>query len=74
MFFLPEVYGSNDYLLPVNMEDVAACKEIYAEECADYNNDMNELVTLLKPDYVPPSDEFEALELYVEITSLLENV
>ena len=74
MFFLPAVYDSNDYLLHVDMQDVADCKGIYAENCPDYNNNMDELVRLLKPDYVPPSDEYEALELYVEIKNSLENV
>ena len=74
MFFMPEAHGSNDYLSYVDMQDVTDCKEIYAEACADYDNEINELITLLKPDYVPPLDEYEALELYVEIMHLLENV
>ena len=74
MFFLPEVYGSNDYLSHVNMQDVADCKEIYAENCPDYNDNMDELIRLLKPDYVPPSNECEALDLYVEMINILENV
>ncbi len=74
MFFLPAVYDSNDYLLHVDMQDVADCKGIYAENCPDYNNNMDELVRLLKLDYIPPSDEYEALELYVDVKNSLENV
>ena len=61
MFFLPKVYGSNYYLSHVNMQD---CKEICGENCPDDNDDMDELIRLLKPDYVPPSNEYEALDLY----------
>lgn len=73
MFFMPEVYSSNNYLVPVDIEDVNACKEMYADNCVDYDEDIEELVRLLKPDYLPPSDEFEALKLYSEITDLLRN-
>ncbi|KAJ7386044.1 hypothetical protein OS493_012378 [Desmophyllum pertusum] len=32
-----EVYGSHNYLVDVNIEDVSACKEMYAENCQDYS-------------------------------------
>ena len=73
MFFLPEVYNARDYLSHVNMEDVEVCKEIYAKNCPDYDVNMDELVRLVKPDYELPLDEFEALQLYGEITDTLEN-
>lgn len=34
----------------------------------NYNEDLEELVTLIKPDYEPPSNENETLTLYCEIT------
>ncbi|KAJ7322020.1 hypothetical protein OS493_033416 [Desmophyllum pertusum] len=70
MFFTPEIYGTHSYLVNVDIEDVNACKEMYAESCVDYNEDLEELVRLVKPDYVPPSNEYEALQLYSEITEL----
>lgn len=73
MFFTPEIYGSHNYLVDVNIDDVNACKEMYAENCQDYSEDLEELVRLIKPNYVPPSDEREALALYYEITNILKN-
>ena len=73
MFFTPQVYGKQDYLVNVDKDDVSACKEIYAENCVDYNEDMEELVRLIKTDYQPPLNEYEALKLYSEIIVLLKN-
>ena len=73
MFFTPEVYGKQDYLVNVDKDDVSACKEIYAENCVDYNEDLEELVRLIKTDYQPPLNEDEALKLYSEIIVLLKN-
>ena len=46
---------------------------MYAENCVDYNEDMEELVRLIKPDYEPPLNEYQALRLYSEIIVLLKN-
>ena len=73
MFFTPEIYGTHNYLVEVDIEDVNACKEMYAEDCADYSEDLEELVRLVKPDYVPSTNEFEALKLYSELTDFLKN-
>ena len=54
MLFLPEAYGTHNYLLNVDMEDVNACQEMYSENAIDYNEDLEELVTLIKPDYEQP--------------------
>ena len=66
MYFTPEVYDSCNYMIAVDMEDVNVCKELYAENCLD----CAELVQLVKPDYVPPSNVNEALRLYCEVTDL----
>ena len=73
MFFTPEVYGKQDYLVNVDKDDIIACKEMYAENCADCNEDVEELVTLIKPDYVSPSNEFEAVKLFSEIAGVLKS-
>ena len=44
-----------------------------AENCADYNEDVEELVRLIKPGYVSPSNEFEAVELFSEIADVLKS-
>ena len=64
MLFTPEVYGKMEYLLNVDKDDIVACKEMCAENCAAYNEDVEELVRLIKPDYVSPSNEFEAVVLF----------
>ena len=74
MFFTPEIHGKENYLVNVDIQDVEACQEMYAENCVDYNENFEELVRLIKPDYEPPSSEQEALKLYIEITDCLKNV
>ena len=32
MFFTPEVYGKQDYLVNVDKDDIIACKEMYEFE------------------------------------------
>ena len=72
MFFKPEIYGTHNYLMNVDIEDVTLCKEMYAESCVENNEDLEELVRLIKPDYSPPSNEREALKLYSEIVQFLK--
>jgi len=67
------MYGTQTYLEKVDIEDVKACKEMYAENCVDYNDDLEELVRLIKPDYVPPSNEYEAVELFSGIAGVLKS-
>ena len=57
---MPEIYHKRNYLFPVNADDVDICREIYTEKCDDYDAEIEELVRLLVPDYVPPSDTNEA--------------
>ena len=73
MYCTPEVYNSHNYLIPVDMDDVSACKGLYAENCPDHADGVEESVQLIKPDYVPPSNANEALKLYCEITDVLKN-
>lgn len=72
MFFTPEIYGTHNYLVNVYIEDVNLCKEMYAENCVDHNEGIEELVRLIKPDYSPPLNEREALELFSEIIQFLK--
>ena len=72
MFFTPEIYGTHHYLVNVNIDDVNMCKDRYAENCVDHNEDIEELVRLIKPDYSPPLNEREALKLYSEIIQFLK--
>ena len=47
MFFTPEIYGSHNYMIDVNIDDVNACREMYPENCQDYSEDLEELVRLI---------------------------
>ena len=53
-FLTPEIHGKENYLVNFDIQDVEACKEMYAESCVDYNETFEELVRLIKPDYEPP--------------------
>ena len=66
MFLTPEIHGKDNYLFNVDIQDVEACKVMYAENCVDYNENFEELVKLINPDYEPPSNEQEALKLYIK--------
>ena len=72
MFFTPEIDGTHNYLMNVDIEDVTLCKEMHAESCVDHNEDLEEIVRLIKPDYSPPSNEREALKMYSEIVQFLK--
>ena len=37
---------------------------MYTENCVDLHEDVEELVRLVKPDHVAPSNEYEALKLF----------
>lgn len=73
MFFMPRAYNTNNYLHKVDIEDVRACKMLYTEKCVDVNENMEELVRLMKPNYEPPSNASQALLLFIEIAQLLQN-
>ena len=71
LFFTPEIYHKRNYLIPVNAEDIDICKEMYAENFRDYDLDADELVRLLIPDYVAPSNTTEALNLFSRLVELV---
>ena len=73
MYFTPEVYNSQNYLISVDVENVNACKRLYTENCPDYADGIEELVQLIKPDYVAPANANAALRLYCEIIDVLKN-
>ena len=73
MFFRPEMYETHDYLVKIGREDVDICQRLYTEECEDFSGDIKELVKLIKPDYVQPSDEVQALKLIYETTEYLKS-
>lgn len=73
MFFTREIYGTQSYLNEVDIDDVKACKEMYTENCVDFHEGVEELVRLVKPYYVAPSNEYEAVKLFSEITEVLKN-
>ena len=73
LFFMPEIYQDRNYIIPVNREDIHICKEMYAENCEDYDTDVEELVRLLIPHYVPPHDTSAALKLFSDIVELVNN-
>ena len=49
MFFTPEIYGTQSYLKEVDIDDVKTCKEMYAENCVDIHEGVEELGRLVKP-------------------------
>ena len=73
MFFTPEIHGKENYFVNVDIQDVEACKEMYTENCVDYDENIEELVRLIEADFEPPSNEQEALKLYIKITDCLKN-
>ena len=56
MYFMPEAYNTRSYMRTVAIDDVRVCKRLYTEKCIDFHGDMEELVRLLKPDYLLPTN------------------
>ena len=73
MFFMPEAYDTSSYLKEVDIEDIRACRRMFVERCDDYDDNIEELVKLLKPNYVSPSNASEAVTLFSEISQSLKN-
>ena len=69
----PEVYDSQSYLITVDVENVNACKRLCTENCPDYADGIEELVQVIKPNYVAPVNANDALRLYFEIIDVHKN-
>ena len=55
------------------MEDVNACKGLYAENCPVFTSGLEELRQLIKANYVGPLNATDALRWYCEIFDVLKN-
>ena len=70
MYFVPEMYGSNQYGVKADVVDVNLCKEMYAVPKQICTREFEELAHLLKPDIVAPRNAEEAISLYTTVVSL----
>ena len=57
----------------MDMEDVNACRGLYAENCPDYADGLQELVQLIKPNYMAPSNANDAFRLSCKAIDVLKN-
>jgi hypothetical protein len=63
MYFLPDVYGKKNYLVPTNENDVEMCRFLYGEMRHDYSIEFENLVNHLMPDAIVPESTEQGLEL-----------
>ena len=51
MFFLPDVYGTRNYLIRTEERDVRICQELYGQQSHDYSVEIEDLVEMFLPGY-----------------------
>ena len=69
---MPEIDNKRNYLIHVNTEDTI-CREMYTENCPDYDPNVAELIRLLIPNFIPPADVNDALKLFSDIVQLVND-
>ena len=67
MYFLPEVYGKTNYLVPTSQDDVQTCRLLYGVTRRDFSIDFENLVNLLLPGVGVPESTEQGLELFHRI-------
>ena len=76
MFMLPSLYGSDDYINRVSLNDLSVCRNIsvYRSSVA-CDSDVFKLCTLLQAHHGLnfPKDGYEACTLYVKLKELILN-
>ncbi|KAK6171696.1 hypothetical protein SNE40_018136 [Patella caerulea] len=74
MYFLPQLYDASDQGTFVDIRDVSACMTIFEYDNKSIAlNKFVQLIELLKPGVGIPVTAREGLNLYMEITELLEH-
>ncbi len=74
MYFLPDVYGKKNYLVPTNENDVQTCRSLYGETRRDYSIEFENLVNHLMPDAIVPESTEQGLELFVRIIQQVDDL
>ena len=70
MFYLPELFDSQDFGTNVDIQDVICCQRMYSIP-KNINKDFKELAKLLKPDLQMAHDAETALQLFFELNKLV---
>ena len=70
MFYLPELFDSQDFGTNVDIQDVICCQRMFSIP-KNTNKDFNELAQLLKPYLQMPHDADTALQLFFELNALV---
>lgn len=76
MYYIPELYGSQNYICAVNGDDVRECKRgCTFRSTVACDEDIFELCTLFmrEQNMQPPSDAYQALDLYLHLRTLFLN-
>ena len=77
IYFSPEYYGTENYSTSAETEEVEACRELYGintELTFPYTPQFLELVDELLPDARLPTNQTEALELFLQLTNLSDDI
>ena len=65
--FVPEIYGGHNFGNIVDLEDVKACIDMYADSKRMYSDEIRELSNLVLPDHELPSCAQDALCMFRQI-------
>ena len=72
MFFVPELTDGYDFKTHVNSEDVNMCIHLYGQEKETCSTEFTEIINIIKPDIRIPVHPYEALRLFIELNTILE--
>lgn len=72
LYYLPERYGTKDHKKEIDEEDIETRFTKYSLKPTLVDPRFAELVEILIPNLIPPTDIEEAVKLYGKITSLLD--
>lgn len=74
LFHVPELTGSTDYGVDVDLQDVEICQELYTVPKQICSDAFKELAYILKPDLQMPGNAIEAFELYEALLNAYEDI
>ena len=78
IYTLPERYSTRDYLIASSPDEIDACLEAcrFPTEFHGVDNDLVELVKIEMDEngWQNPTSPFEAMELYIDLHRIIENM
>jgi hypothetical protein len=74
MYYVPQLYGSTDYVCTVSQEEIAVCRErCTMRSCVPCDEDVYEFCLIIMGEYnlKIPKDATEAVDLYLQLRAIM---